>query len=37
MTPRRWLIVPKMLPANSVGPSTETFMMGSRIWGLAFA
>ena len=37
MMPRRWLIVARILPWNSIGPSTETFMIGSRISGRAFS
>ena len=35
--PRRWLMEAKKLPWNSVGPSISTFMIGSRMSGLAFS
>src|SRR3972149_691416 len=35
MVPRRWLMEAKTLPWYSVGPSAESFMMGSRTSGPA--
>ena len=35
--PRRWLSWPTTEPWNSSGACTSTFMIGSRMVGLAFA